>query len=51
MRDRDVKLATIRRPVSECLASLMRLGIRFDAEKLKASLTAADHKLDQIERR
>jgi hypothetical protein len=51
MRDRDVKLATIRRPVSECLASLMRLGIRFDAEKLKASLTTADHKLDQIERR
>lgn len=51
LRDRDVKVATIRRPVAECVDSMMRLGVLFDEAKLIGILTKQDHKLDQIEHR
>lgn len=46
-----MKTVVIRRPVGEVIASLMNLGIPFDAVKLRHTMGRLDHKLDQIERR
>jgi len=51
LRGRDVRVATIRRPVEEVVESLMRLPIPFDAGLLRRSMTQLDRKLDQIEDR
>lgn len=46
----DIKVAVVRRPVAEVVASLMKVG-RFDQEALEAEMKRLDRKLDQIERR
>jgi hypothetical protein len=48
----DARVAVIRRPVEESLASLL-LGVpvAFDADKLERHLHYLDHKLDQVEAR
>lgn len=47
----DVRIVVVRRPVAEVVASLMRLGIGFDEQMLRAQMGRLDRKLDQIERR
>lgn len=48
----DARIAVVRRPVSEVLASLLAIrGIEWNAERLATVLRAHDRKLDQIERR
>lgn len=47
----DVRIVTVRRPVAEVVASLLRLNIPFDEAKLTKAMTALDRKLDQIEAR
>lgn len=51
LKDRDVRVVTVRRPVEECVASLMRLPVAFDEMALRGVLTKLDRKLDQIEAR
>jgi hypothetical protein len=51
LRGRDVRIATVRRPVAECADSLMRLGLGFNHARLLAVLAKADRKIDQIEAR
>jgi len=48
----EVRVVTVRRPVADVMASLLRLGgPAFDATLLAAVLRRLDHKLDQIEAR
>jgi len=47
----DIRIVTVRRPVSEVVRSLIRLNIPFDEAKLTKNITALDRKLDQIEAR
>jgi GNAT superfamily N-acetyltransferase len=46
----DVRIAVIRRPAAEVMASLLATGIQFDRPALARLLARHDRKLDQIER-
>lgn len=46
-----VKIAVVRRPISEVVDSLKRTGISFDEQRLGQRLRYLDHKLDQIVKR
>jgi hypothetical protein len=47
----DTRIAVIRRPVPDVLASLLALNIGFDPARLEPQLRKLDRKLDQIEAR
>lgn len=51
----DARVAVVRRPVAECVESLMRLNLHgagaFDRAALAKALGRMDRKLDQVERR
>lgn len=46
----DARIAVIRRPAAEVIASLLATGIQFDRPALGRLLAKTDRKLDQIER-
>jgi GNAT superfamily N-acetyltransferase len=47
----EVRLATVRRPIGEVIASLYRSGLAFDERLMCRHLAYLDRKLDQVERR
>lgn len=47
----SARVVTIRRPVADVVASLMRTGLFPDAALLHSQMAKADRKLDQVERR
>jgi GNAT superfamily N-acetyltransferase len=44
----DVRIAVIRRPVDEAVASMLALGLDFDTQRLTTVMRNLDHKLGQI---
>lgn len=47
----DIKTVVVRRPVDQCMASLLKTGVQFDIPTLRRELHHLDAKLDQIEHR